>query len=86
VEAHRAVLRDLVDLERDLVDDRQVAAVDHARLGGRDHLAPGHRHGVAAQPVDGVAEHLGLLHADLGAAQVLGLDDRFLAVQKWRKP
>ena len=35
-----------------------------------------HRHRVAAEPVDRVGEHLGLLDADLLAAQVLRLDDR----------
>src|SRR5262249_13233832 len=77
---HRAVFRDLVGLEREDVDDREVGAVDDALLRRWNDLAPRHRHGVAAEPVDRVAEDLRLLHAQLHAAQILRLDDRVLAV------
>ena len=72
------VFRDFVNLERLHVDDGQVAAVDHALFRSRDDLAIGHRHGIAAEPIDGVAENLRLLHADFQAAQVSRFDDRLL--------
>jgi hypothetical protein len=77
---HRAIFRDLVGLERQDIDDRQVGAVDDALLRGRDHLAPGHRHRDAAQTVDRVGEHLGRLHAQLEAAQILGRGNRAAVV------
>ena len=77
---HRAVFRHLIGLQRQDVDDRQVGAVDDARLRRRDHLAPGHRHRDPTQSVDRVGEHLGLLHPHLEAAQVFRLADRPLAV------
>jgi hypothetical protein len=74
----RSILGHLVDLQRLHVDNRQIAAVDHALLGGGDDLAKRHRHRAAAEPVDGVAEYLCLLHADFHSAQVFRLDDRLL--------
>src|SRR5438094_7863879 len=54
VEGQRDVLGDLVDLERIDVVDGQVGAVTDALLGGRNHLAPRHRHRAGPQPVHGV--------------------------------
>src|SRR3981189_3646034 len=74
----RGIFRYLVDLQRLHIDNGQIAAIDHALLGGGDDLAERHRHRAAAEPVDGVAEYFGLLHADFQPAQVFRFDDRLL--------
>src|SRR5262249_32095960 len=78
VEGHGAELRHLIDPERVDVYDRQIPAVDHALLGRRDDLAPGHRHRIAAKAGNRVGKYLGKLYANLAPAEILGLDDRTL--------
>src|SRR5206468_5357928 len=80
LEGHRGIPGHLVDLERVDVHDRQVRAVDHALLRGRDDLGPGHGHRVRAEAVHGVGEDLALLHAQLEALEVVGLRDGPLVV------
>jgi hypothetical protein len=80
VEGHRDVLGDLVDLQRVDVVEGQVGTVDDPLLGGRDHLAPRHRHRAGAQAVDGVGEDPALLHAQLEPLEVGRRGDRLAVV------
>src|SRR6516164_690539 len=68
---HRTIFRDLVGLECQDIDDRQIGAVDDALLRSRDYLAPGHRHSDTAQTIDRVGEHFGRLYPEFHAAQIL---------------
>src|SRR5207249_2758620 len=66
----RRVLGDLVGPERIDVHDRQIGAVDHPLLRGRDDLTPGHRHRVGSEAVHGVGENPALLHAHLEPLEI----------------